>query len=722
MLALSRCRVSDVTLPLATSQMIWKWDIARLVSDRSGETNLIGFMKPTDLPHAEAVRASNQRKERRLEVRALANLFVLSGDGHLREAAQAAIKAFPENLPLSFQEEAGDEEHVAELRRTAEIWSDFGTIENYYTTPAPDGSGIYIEMRSPKTTDPDVVEVQQRHARMNVQLTLLNWVTQSLEKKELSTSLGLGEALEQAKAIDRPALFDIPHETANADGMDQSAVAGVAAVALAFEGSLDQAALMWAQQGVFNAALTPEKRDAGWFAGSKLLYHPCLYAVTGLEGLIRNGFEPRASKHALLRLGGHPLEEVSHTAIGTALRLWEIDARLAWAALNLGIRISTGSRQAGPSAHGVATQSECVTAAVEAAIEELEQADSRVSLEPVPAAWVRAPYPEQAAAPGRGKRKLEAVWRNPEEFLRWDFLPKVLAHVPIGALMADTVRRPAFLSWCYALLDWTNERLNPSWKEPDEDRRKRRRSELLEWRGRLMWFLAQVALFVRAAEVRERILTPIFQHDDETAASLIRPFVSGIAAAGVADPPEINPNALEFMDACMTRILHDRMWENARHGDGDVYGYDIPDLVRTFLFVAVENAPGAARFANRNWRDIGHVMPLIDRFIRAVGDIPHVMGCFLTLCERSIANYPAEPFVEQIGAALSLQNAVPVGWRGTTIPAQIAALVHPFAEKSVPLPPSLAQAMLRILDRLVDMGDRRSAALQTSEVFQEVRF
>jgi len=33
----------------------------------------------------------------------------------------------------------------------------------------------------------------------------------------------------------------------------------------------------------------------------------------------------------------------------------------------------------------------------------------------------------------------------------------------------------------------------------------------------------------------------------------------------------------------------------------------------------------------------------------------------------------------------------------------------------------MAQAMLRILDRLVDMGDRRSAALHSSEVFKEIR-
>jgi hypothetical protein len=130
----------------------------------------------------------------------------------------------------------------------------------------------------------------------------------------------------------------------------------------------------------------------------------------------------------------------------------------------------------------------------------------------------------------------------------------------------------------------------------------------------------------------------------------------------------------------------------------------------------------AARFANRDWRDIRQVLTIVDRFVRAVGDIPHVMGSFLTLCERSLANYPGEQFVDQIRVALSLQDGIPLGWRGTTMPARIAALVHAFAEKSTPLATSLAQAMLRILDRLVDMGDRRSAALQTSEVFKEVRF
>jgi hypothetical protein len=74
-LALESNRVSPVTLPLATSQRIWHWDIGRLVGDSSGAVNLIGFLRPSDLPHAQAVRAANERPARRLEVRELAQLF-----------------------------------------------------------------------------------------------------------------------------------------------------------------------------------------------------------------------------------------------------------------------------------------------------------------------------------------------------------------------------------------------------------------------------------------------------------------------------------------------------------------------------------------------------------------------------------------------------------------------------------------------------------------------
>jgi hypothetical protein len=42
-------------------------------------------------------------------------------------------------------------------------------------------------------------------------------------------------------------------------------------------------------------------------------------------------------------------------------------------------------------------------------------------------------------------------------------------------------------------------------------------------------------------------------------------------------------------------------------------------------------------------------------------------------------------------------------------------------DRETPAPATLAQKFLRILDLLVDMGDRRSAALQLSEAFREIQ-
>jgi len=127
------------------------------------------------------------------------------------------------------------------------------------------------------------------------------------------------------------------------------------------------------------------------------------------------------------------------------------------------------------------------------------------------------------------------------------------------------------------------------------------------------------------------------------------------------------------------------------------------------------------RFANRDWREIGAILPIVDGPVREVGDIPDVISGFLTLCERAVEHYPAAIFVQQVTAAMALQDRTPIGWRNSTIPSRIAGLIHTFAEREQPLPQELAQAMLRVLDRLVDMGDRRSAALQTSEIFKDVR-
>jgi hypothetical protein len=51
----------------------------------------------------------------------------------------------------------------------------------------------------------------------------------------------------------------------------------------------------------------------------------------------------------------------------------------------------------------------------------------------------------------------------------------------------------------------------------------------------------------------------------------------------------------------------------------------------------------------------------------------------------------------------------------------IASRVQDIADRASPLPLALGQKLLRILDILVDQGGRRSAALQVSPAFRDLR-
>src|SRR5262249_46572083 len=104
-LALAHNHLSAVTLPLATSQRLWHWDIQRSVQDTPGAAvNMIGFgVIGADDAHAAAVRALNARPVRRKVIRTLAMLFVIAGDESLRKACRSALEAFSTNLPFEFQ-------------------------------------------------------------------------------------------------------------------------------------------------------------------------------------------------------------------------------------------------------------------------------------------------------------------------------------------------------------------------------------------------------------------------------------------------------------------------------------------------------------------------------------------------------------------------------------------------------------------------------------------
>ena len=92
---------------------------------------------------------------------------------------------------------------------------------------------------------------------------------------------------------------------------------------------------------------------------------------------------------------------------------------------------------------------------------------------------------------------------------------------------------------------------------------------------------------------------------------------------------------------------------------------------------------------------------------------------------HAVSGVVSGPIAPNSSANITLAQIVdghlPAGWKGSLVPATVAALVQAHADRQHPLQAGLARKLLQVLDALVDLGDRRSAALQQSESFRGVR-
>ena len=99
----------------------------------------------------------NEYPHRRWEIRNLAPYFVCSGDEDLINRYASAIRAFPENLPLSYEEEKAHEAHLNALREKMTLFSEQGDPAQFCLVGEICGSlirsngGRELGSRSPRT-------------------------------------------------------------------------------------------------------------------------------------------------------------------------------------------------------------------------------------------------------------------------------------------------------------------------------------------------------------------------------------------------------------------------------------------------------------------------------------------------------------------------------------------------------------------------------------------
>ncbi len=716
-------QVSALSAVLIGSQRLWKVDLTRQLQDQSARTNLMGFggmigeKKKVDRPHYDAVDADNRRRCRHLSLRDLTPLHLFADDA-IRTAFVQAVTRFPEQLPFNYAEEANDPEHVADLRTTAEIWAEWAKPENYQVgAPDPETAKTPINFHNPRAQAPDVqASLAQSNASMQPH-SLWVWVHSYFETGQPPTGFTLDQAVRIAQSLDSPDLFNAQAGSDLDLEVTRGAVCGAAAIVKCFIEEPDPVLLTWASDVISRASRMPMPVVDTWSSVAITPWHPGIFVARACAADILHGRDAAAAKSVLYELCGHSVDGVSLAAFEAALSCWGDDNRFAWIALDLAVRLAEGTQRSGQVSEA------------ERAIQRAAEIDNLVSnakarytegtaypdISAPPPPWVKTPEDNPDTLPQR--RTAPEGWQRSERYWRAEHFGKVLGDVPLEQMLSDPQRREQSLQFLDQLLDWTLEYINPSWDEnPDEQ--SSRSTGLATWIADYARGLARIAPEIDASEMNTRYLQRIFSLGDELCASFLNPFVSHLTAQ-VMDALEVSAGAIDVLLACTDRLLADSAFESWRRSDS-LYGFDLPYLVRNLFFIGIEQASGAARFANGDWNDIATILPIADKLVRTAGRKSSVMEHYLTMCERAAGWYPTERFADQILAVLGDED--PPAWRNTMLAGRIAGLVQAHADRSAPLEQTLSRKLLQILDRLVDMGDRRSAALQLSDAFKDVRF
>lgn len=144
-------------------------------------------------------------------------------------------------------------------------------------------------------------------------------------------------------------------------------------------------------------------------------------------------------------------------------------------------------------------------------------------------------------------------------------------------------------------------------------------------------------------------------------------------------------------------------------------------ILKALLLVNVAQADGARRFANGNWSEIATVIPSLEKLFQSIASVTGGLLYFLNLAERSIDRYPADALADTLTNFLVAQENKPAAMRSISAPERMAAIVQTLATREHPLSENLRAKLLKLLDMLVELGDRRSAALLGSESFKTVR-
>lgn len=718
LLALEQQCISESIFPLVTNQKVLDLDYYRFTQDiRGSSTPLISY-SGKQLTHRKDIDEIKNMYTKTGYKSCLSNLLTAFIFSEFSDELKAILNEFKNFLPYDYEEQIDNSMVTEKLLERANFYAEYADKTTYTVQPTGNENLVTISHHSPSLNSNKKIEEQKRNVDFISFNNIAYWAHQSLLQDSIVEEYSIPSALEFIKEHDEPELSKGDYEAweeATRKRMQQNAIVGIATMVLHFREGLIDKVLAWANEIITQTVNIPLHSDECSMTDLNLILHPKVFASKAIASEIRFGTADDDLKVQLLLMVASPANGISISALSTCISLLDIDQKLTYSAIFLAISMSHNNLK-----HKIYNSEDDENLkkelqALETVLTEHSESENKIiGLPNFESPWIELNEDDIEPFSITSKTLEPMRWKRSEE--QWDtnFLSEVLKVLPIKRLL-DSEIKEEFMSFIEGLLSWIIELIEPSWA--NEYNYSENHSNLYLFSDALSKAISIFCEVLPFNEAYPRFVEPILALKTKESWQFIEPLV-GYCSANLYDELIVSEDILKILQKCLDRFLQieELNKDSYRVGRFELFKNN---TLETLMFTRITQFNGAKRFANGNWSDIHLVMPIINKLVREAGWVGAVMQNFIQLCEHSKNDYPAEIFADQVLTVISKPKLV--GWQSSTLYARIAELVQFFAERDNPLNLQTGQKLLRIIDWLIDQGDRRSVSLQQSELFRSLK-
>jgi hypothetical protein len=687
--------------PLVTCPYLWEWDIARFMYDRM-PTNIMGNWH-LDRHLLSAVKDLNQRPHRMQEMRQLVPYFVCSGDAALVKAFTKGVRRFPRHLPISYEEEKKNADHIAALREKMKLFAEQADPQYFRAAQTEDGKHIKIWNEPPSLEKKKYKEQQRRHIQMTEYLGVAMWANKSLESGKLEEGFAIADALAKVRNWDFPDLFDIRTDEIE-DRHRVAAVAGTAFVAARFcaPENWTKELAEWCLDVFQRAATGPESPDDLNVRMAVMLMHPAVYAAHGYAALLARDYETERCQQALLNLAIDAMEGVQAAVFKSAKYYAAAQSDFYWVLLDLGFQQCVANRDFLPDHHIIIwdqSEADAQLALLERA-EGFLRSKTTPALPAIPMPWVKI---DKAA--GRGRQKTDGYGRN-ELVFRYDLAEKIIPEICFEPVLTHSERRCQFVRLVSDMLDYTLQELVPPFAESKRDHN---HHTPFEWVYDFSSWLGSVCVELNQEEA-EQILTRVWSQDDtESILIIMQSLMRRFMVRAFLNPADIKAEHLVLWSRMIDWLFQSDEWKYNK--TEDYLDREFTSCAFTSLFCLAPDFSPLLCGIDPGWPHLDKFLPIIERAICEFGVNVNLYLAVITFLKRGGMDLMPEPALKWLLSVVQDRKADQEFW-GPNGERTVELLKQVLSEKGRNLTPDHRKSIALIADILTDNGVRGAGFLQ----------